>query len=138
MGKSKRHQDATGVSDYNKPKKIKNFFKRAWYFICQQIYAILYVALISAIWIYVILNWDKCIDMQLFSRFNGNNILFIVGLILVILPFYDVEGKGFKIHKNSSKKIVEEYDKTRHQFEMQKLYEGVKIKENFEDEEDKI
>lgn len=40
--------------------------------------------------------------MQFFSRFDGNNILFLVWIALIILFFYDVEAKGFKFNRKKS------------------------------------
>lgn len=62
---------------------------------------------------YVILNWDKCISMQFFSEFNGNNILFLVWIADILLYFYDVEIKEGKLHKRNieeAKKQVQDKD----------------------------
>ena len=79
--------------------------RRVWLWICDYIYAILYVIMLGILWVYLIINWNKCISMQFFTRFNGNNILFIVGLILTILPFYDIEGKGIKLRWRITKSL---------------------------------
>lgn len=78
--------------------------KKTWYrrfinWIGVQIYTILYVVLLGILTRYVVCNWDKCISMQFFSQFDGNNILFLVWLALIILFFYDVEGKELKVHR---------------------------------------
>lgn len=59
--------------------------------------------------VYCILNWDNCVQMQFFSKFDGNNILFIVTLLLIILPFYDIEGKGLKLRKKRTKAAKNKY-----------------------------
>ena len=43
-----------------------------------------YAVLIALTW-YVLSNWETCISMQFFSRFDGNNILFLVWIILIVL-----------------------------------------------------
>ena len=37
--------------------------------------------------------------MTFFEQFDGNNILFLIWIVLLILPFYDVEAKGWKFRK---------------------------------------
>lgn len=67
------------------------------------IYFVLYILLLIALSTYVILNWGNCISMQFFSQFNGNNILFLVWIMLIVLPFYDIEGKEVKLKMRSTK-----------------------------------
>ena len=57
------------------------------------------------LWLYIILNWKKCVSMQFFSQFDGNNILFIVGIIFIVLDFYEIEGKGFNLRKKDAEKM---------------------------------
>ena len=59
---------------------------------------VLYLIILTCLTIYVIINWSECISMQFFSSFDGDNILFLVWIILIILVFYDVEAKDTKIH----------------------------------------
>lgn len=61
---------------------------------------ILFFILMTILSIYVIYNWDKCISMKFFEQFDGNNILFLVWLALLILRFHDIEAKGFKLRRN--------------------------------------
>lgn len=104
-------------------KKTEEKQKRDWHpllFIRDYIYSILYVVMLIVLWIYVIYNWDICISMQFFSQFDGNNILFIVGLVLVIIPFYDIEGKGIRLRRRSTKSLedkLQNADST-YQYEM--------------------
>ena len=53
---------------------------------------------------YVFKNWKTCISMQFFSRFDGNNILFLVWIILIFLLIYKVDGSFLKL---TEKKIEE-------------------------------
>ncbi len=85
-------------------------------FLSPYIRRILYIVGLIILWCYIILNWEKCISMQFFSQFDGNNILFLVGLMLAILPFYEVEGKGFKIKEAGVKALQEELERTRHNY----------------------
>lgn len=72
-------------------------------------YTILYIIMLCLIWRYVLRHWDQCISMQFFTKFDGNNILFILGLLLMILPFYDVEAKEFKLHRRTAGKIENKF-----------------------------
>lgn len=81
------------------------------------VYQIFYAIMSVALWIYVISNWDKCIHMQFFSQFDGNNILFLVGILLPILPFYEVEGKGFKIRRMGVKALEHDLQKKESEFQ---------------------
>lgn len=75
----------------------------------RNIYNILYLLLLAILTRYIICNWNACISMQFFSHFDGNNILFLVWIALIILFFYDIEAKGFKFHRkeNPEKELQE-------------------------------
>ena len=48
--------------------------------------------------------------MTFFEQFDGNNILFLIWIVLLILPFYDVEAKGWKFRKKGvedTRKLLE-------------------------------
>lgn len=75
-----------------------------------RIYEILYIALLMLLSAYILVNWEICVTMTFFEQFDGNNILFLIWIVLLILPFYDVEAKGWKFRK----KGIED---TRKQFE---------------------
>lgn len=80
----------------NVKEKIKQFIN--WIKIYFR--GILYIILLLVLSTYVIMNWDKCITMKFFEQFDGNNILFLIWLVLIILEFHDIEAKDFKIHRN--------------------------------------
>lgn len=87
--------------------------KKAWYlrlkdWAISNIYAIMYIVLIIALTKYVFCNWEECISMQFFSQFDGNNILFLVWILLFVLPFYDIEIKEAKFHKRNMEKAKEQ------------------------------
>ena len=51
--------------------------------------------------------------MTFFEQFDGNNILFLIWIVLLILPFYDVEAKGWKFRKKGiedTRKLYENAD----------------------------
>lgn len=54
-----------------------------------------------------------CVTMTFFEQFDGNNILFLIWIVLLILPFYDVEAKGWKFRKKGiedTRKLYENAD----------------------------
>lgn len=66
--------------------------------------------------IYVLRNWEKCISMEFFKSFNGNNILFIVWILMIIFTIYDIKIKGFQVN--------ERYEAKQQQMEiLNKIYE---------------
>ena len=101
--------------------KIKHRGKRIYHCLRTYLYQILYSIVLGANWIYIVLNWEKCVSMQFFSRFDGNNILFLVGISLVILPFYEVEGKGFKIHRVGTKKLENDLNKVESEYQKSQI-----------------
>lgn len=61
---------------------------------------------------YVILNWEKCISMQFFSQFDGNNILFLLWLILIFLIIYNVkigDNTVFDRDSEKQKELVQKF-----------------------------
>lgn len=87
--------------------------KKVWYlrlkdWTISNIYTILYVVLVIALTKYIFCNWEKCISMRFFTQFDGNNILFIVWILLLVLPFYDIEIKETKFHKRNMEKAKEQ------------------------------
>lgn len=89
---------------------MKSIFKRFTNWAKLRIYEILYILLLTTLSSYIVVNWEKCIAMKFFEQFDGNNILFLIWIVLLILPFYDIEAKGWKFHR----KGIED---TRKQFE---------------------
>lgn len=78
---------------------MKKIFKRFINWIRLRIYEILYIIMLMILSIYIIINWETCITMKFFEQFDGNNILFLVWIVLFILPFYDVEAEGWKFRR---------------------------------------
>lgn len=101
--------------------KIKSKCKKLFIMIYDHFYNILYAVMLTALWIYLICNWEKCVSMQFFSQFDGNNILFIAGLVLTILPFYDIEAKDIKLRRKSNKSMEDKYKSFDSKFLQEKL-----------------
>lgn len=68
---------------------------------------IFYWAVLIILSIYVIKNWNTCISMQFFSNFDGNNILFILWLVLIFLMLYDIEAKDIKLKQHRLKEDID-------------------------------
>lgn len=75
-----------------------------------RIYEILYIVLLGILSAYVIIHWEECITMTFFDQFDGNNILFLVWIVLIILLFYDVEAKGWKFRKKRAEDTLREFN----------------------------
>lgn len=70
---------------------------------------------------YVLFHWNACVNMQLFSQFNGNNILFIIWLASAFLIIYDVEGKGFKVAKHKREESQNQYETIKKQYALESM-----------------
>lgn len=80
--------------------------------------------------IYVLRNWEKCISMEFFKSFNGNNILFIVWILMIIFTIYDIKIKGFQVN--------ERYEAKQQQMEiLNKIYEHEMMNKKMEENNDK-
>ena len=92
---------------------MNNVFKRLIKWIKLRIYEILYIVLLAILSSYILINWEICVTMTFFEQFDGNNILFLIWIVLLILPFYDVEAKGWKFRKKGiedTRKLYENAD----------------------------
>lgn len=115
MKKSKKQEikQKSPSSMIKSPSKEKlSLIKRLKNWITSNIYNIYYIILLILLWGYIIMHWDLCITMQFFSHFDGNNILFIVGIILVVLPLYNIEGKGIKIGRKTRIEMEQKLEET--------------------------
>ena len=82
--------------------------KRILEVLSRYLYNILYIALLAVLWRYIILNWEKCISIA-----------------LVILPFYDIEGKGVKLHRRGTKATMEQLQELDLSYELEKRKENL-------------
>lgn len=78
---------------------MKKVFKIIMHWIKLHIYEISYIVLLMILTSYILINWETCVTMTFFEQFDGNNILFLIWIMLLILPFFDVEAKGWKFRK---------------------------------------
>ena len=87
MGWLKKTHDF--LIDKGKVKAELFWIKKVWY--------ILLLILSST---YVYNNFDQLAEQCLICLFNGNSLIFILWIILLIIPLFDsIEGYGFKINK---------------------------------------
>ena len=100
---------------------MKNIFKRFKNWIKNYIYGILYIALLMILSGYIFVNWNKCISMKFFERFDGNNILFLVWIALLILSFYDIEAKGWKFRRKGIEETKNKFDIAKISYEQEQL-----------------
>lgn len=89
---------------------MKNMFLKVLKLLRFRIYEILYIVLLGILSAYVIIHWEECITMTFFDQFDGNNILFLVWIVLIILLFYDVEAKGWKFRKKRAEDTLREFN----------------------------
>jgi hypothetical protein len=98
----------------------KPWYERLGKWVSAHSYNILYGVLLIALSRYILTHWDECISMQFFSCFDGNNILFLVWIILIVLPFYSIEGKGFKLKIRGIERATEKIQDADLQYEIEK------------------
>lgn len=96
-------------------------FKKIWSTRNSIFHAIILICLTC----YVISNWEKCISMQFFSQFNGNNILFLVWIIDILLFFYEVEIKEGKLHKRKIEKSINQVQDKHTEQEIEQRVEAI-------------
>ena len=108
-----------------KPKKY--FIKRIGDRISRHRRSILYVAIVLILWGYLIFNWEKCVSMQFFCQFDGNNILFLVGIALIVLPFFrsEIEGKGVKVQAEMRKEMQADFQNADSDYKIKLIQELV-------------
>lgn len=66
--------------------------------------------------IYVFRHFDDCINLHFTAEFNGQNLLFLFWLFIIILPFFDsFEGFGISVkrlkQKEEEKTIQDQYER---------------------------
>ncbi|GHU13135.1 hypothetical protein FACS189441_0010 [Betaproteobacteria bacterium] len=98
--------------------KKKNLFKKVHDFLIDNervstelswIVRIWYILLTVGSTIYVLCNFCCITEFTFFSNFNGRNLIFILWLVLLVLPFFDsFEGFGVSFNRNQKKMINNE------------------------------
>ena len=62
-----------------------------------------YIILLISSTVYVIKNFTTFVNLCFGCHFNGNSIIFILWIILLLMPLIDsIEGYGFKFNKEKS------------------------------------
>ena len=65
--------------------------------------------------IYVLANFKVCINLSFTEDFNGNNLIFLFWLVLIIFPMFDsFEGFGISIKKRKQEKTEDFLTKEYH------------------------
>jgi len=100
---------------------MKNILKRFMYWIKLHIYEILYIILVIVLSGYIFLNWKICVEMTFFEQFDGNNILFLIWIAMLILPFYDVEAKGWKFRKKGVDDMRKQFEQAESDFKQSQI-----------------
>ena len=62
---------------------------------------LIYVIVLGILTTYVVRNWEICVSMQFFDDFDGNNILFLVWILLIFLILYNIEGSWIKFRRTT-------------------------------------
>lgn len=115
--------------------KMKVLLKKLVNWIKLHIYEILYFILLVILTGYIFIYWEKCVSMKFFEQFDGNNILFLVWIVLFILPFYDIEAKGWKFRKKGiedTKRLLENASSFYAQSQMNNMIDDIQL-EDFEE-----
>lgn len=48
-----------------------------------------YLIVFAVTTVFVIVNYDECIDLHFTSEFNGKNLIFLFWLAIIVFPFFD-------------------------------------------------
>ena len=116
MGWLKKTHDF--LIDKGKVKAELFWIKKVWYIL---------LLILSSTYIYN--NFDQLAEQCFICLFNGNSLIFILWIILLIIPLFDsIEGYGFKINKEH-----DELDK-----EIKDLGNRVQNQENYANMEELI
>lgn len=63
--------------------------------------------------IYVILNFEKCIDLHFTKDFNGNNLIFVLLIVFLLLPMFDsIKANNISIQLYNQNKNIKESEDT--------------------------
>ena len=74
-----------------------------------------YMLVFLATTIYVLANFKVCIDLSFTEDFNGNNLIFLFWLVLIIFPMFEsFEGFGISIKKRKQEKTEDFLTKEYH------------------------
>ncbi len=81
---------------------MRNFVDKCSYWISQ----LWYVVLLCLSTVYVLINFETAKDFTFFDKFNGDNLIFVSWLILLILPLFDsFEGFGISLKRRKQEQV---------------------------------
>lgn len=92
-------------------------------------YEFFHSVIVVALTVYVLVNWNKCVSMQFFQRFDGNNILFIVWILSLFLILYKIKLKDFE--------VVERVHELKKEFSDEDMKYQIQQRENLRQETEK-
>lgn len=81
-------------------KNLNNLFKK----LLDNIIIYWYLIVFSLTTVFVVVNYDECINLHFTSDFNGKNLIFLFWLAIIVFPFFDsfeVLGVSFKKRKEN-------------------------------------
>lgn len=85
-------------------KKLSNLFKK----LLDNIIIYWYLIVFSVTTIFVIVNYDECINLHFTSDFNGKNLIFLFWLAVIVFPFFDsFEAFGVSLKTRRTEKEAE-------------------------------
>lgn len=67
-----------------------------------------YVIVLAITTIFVIFNYESCINLHFTENFNGKNLIFLFWLAIIVFPFFDsFEGFGISLKKRKEEKTID-------------------------------
>lgn len=66
-------------------KNLNNMFKK----LLDNIIIYWYLIVFSLTTVFVVVNYDECINLHFTSDFNGKNLIFLFWLAVIVFPFFD-------------------------------------------------
>lgn len=107
-----------GISYFNVQGRFLDKIKIVW----KARFVIFHIVTFIFLTIYVVLDWKKCVSMQLFSEFNGNNILFVAWIALIFLNMYKVKIKDVEvIERKAEEKLQEDVQNVELNYQAQQI-----------------
>lgn len=85
-------------------KKLNNLFK----ILLDNVIIYWYLIVFSVTTIFVVVNYDECINLHFTSDFNGKNLIFLFWLAIIVFPFFDsFEAFGVSLKTRRKEKEAE-------------------------------
>lgn len=88
-------------------------------------YGVFHAIVLFCLTIYVLTNWEKCISMQFLSQFDGNNILFLVWIVLIFFLIYEVEGKGVRVAQRKQEETQKSLSEAELKYQLDAMLEQI-------------